>query len=236
MTSNKIFPLIGFWLLMFVGSGFAVGQAQYVEHAGRPGSFPIVWRGGAATLLVDTNDFAGVARAAGDLRGDIARVTGASPEIVCDPGRRETNAIIIGTLGRSRLIDRLVREGRVDATPIAGKWESFFIQVVPKPFPEVANALVICGSDKRGTIYGVYDLSEQIGVSPWYWWADVTPEHQDALFVKPGGCVQGPPAVKYRGLFLNDEAPDLSHWITNRFGLVPTNANPPKRGTAGPRP
>ena len=84
------------------------------------------------------------------------------------------------------------------------------IQVVPNPLPGVDSALVIGGSDKRGTIYGIYDLSEQIGVSPWYWWADVPAQHQDQLFVKAGRFVQGPPAVKYRGIFLNDEAPDLT--------------------------
>jgi hypothetical protein len=105
-----------------------------------------------------------------------------------------------------------------DTAPIAGKWESFLIQAVPKPLPGVAGALVIAGSDKRGTIYGIYDLSEQIGVSPWYWWADVPVGHRDALFVKPGRFVQGEPAIKYRGIFLNDEAPALSGWTREKFG------------------
>ena len=176
---------------------------------------------------MDSNDFAGVLRAADDLQADIVRVTGVTPTITHnenDPGK---NVIIIGTIGKSRIIDRLIRDHKIDVSPIAGKWESFFIQVVPEPLPGVASGLVIVGSDKRGTIYGIYDLSEQMGVSPWYWWADVTPEHKDALFVKPGKYVQGPPAVKYRGIFLNDEAPDLSNWITNKFGLVPTSTNPP---------
>ena len=86
------------------------------------------------------------------------------------------------------------------------------------PLPGVAEGLIIAGSDKRGTIYGIYDLSEQIGVSPWYWWADVPVQHQNALFVKPGRYVQGPPAVKYRGIFLNDEAPALSGWVKEKFG------------------
>ncbi|HZL78880.1 MAG TPA: glycosyl hydrolase 115 family protein [Candidatus Limnocylindrales bacterium] len=137
------------------------------------------------------------------------------------------NTIIVGTVGKSWIIDQLIREGKIDVSPITGKWESFFIQVVPEPLPGVASGLVIVGSDKRGTIYGIYDLSEQMGVSPWYWWADVTPEHQGALFVKPGKYVQGPPAVKYRGIFLNDEAPDLSNWIADKFGTAPPGTNPP---------
>jgi hypothetical protein len=227
MTLNKIFPLAGLGMFIFIPNGFALGQVQYVEQVGSPGGFPIVQRGVAASIRVDSNDFAGVTRAAGDLQADIVRVTGLTPTITHNENDPEKNAIIIGTIGKSRIIDRLIAAHKIDASPIAGKWESFFIQVVPKPLPGVASGLVIAGSDKRGTIYGIYDLSEQLGVSPWYWWADVTPEHKDALFVKPGKYVRGPPAVKYRGIFLNDEAPDLSNWITNQFGLAPANANPP---------
>ncbi|HVU22525.1 MAG TPA: glycosyl hydrolase 115 family protein, partial [Opitutus sp.] len=97
----------------------------------------------------------------------------------------------------------------------------------PQPLPGVERALVIAGSDKRGTIYGIYEVSQQIGVSPWYWWADAVPEHHDALFVKAGVLEQGPPAVKYRGIFLNDEAPDLTNWIQAKFGTVKPGDNPP---------
>jgi hypothetical protein len=227
MTLNKIFPLAGLGIFIFISNGFALGQIQYVDKVDGPGGFPIVQQGITANLFVDSNDFAGVTRATADLQADIVRVTGLAPTITYnekDPGK---NVIIIGTIGKSRILDRLISAHKIDVSQIAGKWESFFIQVVPEPLPGVANGLVIVGSDKRGTIYGIYDLSEQMGVSPWYWWADVTPEHKDALFVKPGKYVQGPPAVKYRGIFLNDEAPDLSNWITNQFGLVRTNANPP---------
>ena len=225
--SLKLAPLLCLGLLVFARHGFALGQIQYVEAVAGSGKFPIVQNHAAANLLVDSNDFAGVIRAAGDLSADITRVTGLTPELILNPDRPGTNATIIGTIGRSQLIDRLVREGKIDVAPITNKWEAFLIQVVPNPLPGVAGGLVIAGSDKRGTIYGIYDLSEQIGVSPWYWWADVTPEHRDALFVKPGTYVQGPPAVKYRGIFLNDEAPDLSNWITNRFGIIPVSTNPP---------
>ena len=227
MMLHKTFLLAGLGLLAFLPHGFALGQARYVETVGQPGSFPIVLQGVAASLQVDTNDFAGVIRAAGDLQADVARVAGITPAMAHQESGLGKNAILIGTIGRSGIIDRLIREGKIDVAPITGKWESFLVQVVPEPLPGVASGLVIVGSDKRGTIYGIYDLSEQIGVSPWYWWADVTPEHQDALSVKPGKYVQGPPSVKYRGIFLNDEAPALSNWITNRFGLAPTNANPP---------
>jgi len=227
MKWGKILPLAGLGLLVFAFNGFALGQVRNVEPVESPGSFPIVQQGVAAKIYVDSNDFAGVVRAVGDLRADIARVTGCTATIVHTNTGWGTNVIILGTIGKSRIIDRLIRDHKIDASPIGGKWESFFTQVVRDPLPGMASGLVIVGSDKRGTIFGIYDLSEQMGVSPWYWWADVTPEHKDALFVKPGKYVQGPPAVKYRGIFLNDEAPDLSNWITNKFGLVPPGTNPP---------
>ena len=88
--------------------------------------------------------------------------------------------------------------------------------------------MVIAGSDKRGAIYGIYDVSEQIGVSPWYFWADVPAVHKDALFVKAGRYVEGEPAVKYRGIFLNDESPALSGWVREKFGMAPVTNNPAK--------
>ncbi len=170
--------------------------------------------GAAAGLRVDAADWPGVLRAARDLQADINRVTGVSP--AWNTGGRRL--ILIGTVGRSPLIDGLARAGKIDVSAIRGKWESFFLQTVANPLPGVDSALVIAGSDKRGTIFGIYDLSEQIGVSPWYWWADVTPEHKPALYVLPGKYRQGEPSVKYRGIFFNDEKPDLDYWVRAKFG------------------
>ena len=199
----------------------ALGQTQYVETTSNPGSFPVRAAGSVAAICVDTNDFAGVIRAAGDLQTDISRVTARTPVVVHAGEKTGANVILVGTIGKSGIIDQLVREKKIDVSPIAGKWESFFLQVVSQPLPGIENALVICGSDKRGTIYGIYDLSEQIGVSPWYYWADVPVKHHDQLFVHAGKFVQGPPSVKYRGIFLNDEAPDLSNWINEKYGNAP---------------
>jgi hypothetical protein len=152
---------------------------------------------------VHANDYPGVVRAVHDLQDDIKKVTGCTAAIVSEAANRAPSIILIGTLGRSAIIDRLVRDRRIDVTAISGKWESFLIQTVADPLPGIRSAPIIAGSDKRGTIYGIYDLSEQIGVSPWYWWADVPVHHQDSLTVKPGIYTQGPPAVKYRGIFLN---------------------------------
>jgi hypothetical protein len=195
-----------------------IGEERYVDSAYRKGDFRIVDRNLAAAIFVDTKDYAGVVRAASDLQKDIEHVTNCTAEFTHDRNSFGSNMLIIGTIGKSEIIDRLVREHKIDVTGVAGKWESFLTQVVSKPLPGVASALVIAGSDKRGTIYGIYDLSDQIGVSPWYWWADVPIPHQDSLYVKPGRYMQGPPAVKYRGIFLNDEAPSLTGWVNEKFG------------------
>ena len=199
--------------LLLPTAALALGQVRYVEATAQPGSFPIARANTCAAIYVDRGDFPGVIRAVGDVQADIARVTGCTPAITHETAGLGAHAIVIGSLEHSPLVKRLT-----DTSAIAGKWESFLTQAVPKPLPGVDRALVIAGSDKRGTIYGVYDLSEEIGVSPWYWWADVPVAHQDALFVKPGRFVQGEPAVKYRGIFLNDEAPSLSGWTKEKYG------------------
>lgn len=196
----------------------AIGQVKYVEDSGGKGSFRLAQKDEVATLYVDSQGHAGVVRAVNDLQADIKRVTGRTANVTHDRDSLGKNTVIIGTIGMSRTIDWLARAGKVDIKPIAGKWESFVIQVVPKPLPGVENGLIIAGSDKRGTIYGIYDLSEQIGVSPWYWWADVPVEHKETLFIKAGKYVQGPPAVKYRGIFLNDEGFALTPWVREKFG------------------
>ena len=196
----------------------ALGHPHYVERTSTPGSFAIAQKRTVAAVFVDPNDYAGVLRAANDLQSDIERATSLKPILANALDHLSNNVIIVGTIGKSAIIDRMIREHKIDASPIAGKWESFIIQVVPHPLPHITNALVIAGSDKRGTIFGIYDLSEEIGVSPWYWWADVPVEHRDALFVKAGRYVEGPPAVKYRGIFLNDEAPSLTGWVKEKYG------------------
>ncbi len=219
MTSRPDAKLLVILCLAAMPPGaWALGERRHVQKAYTEGSFAIAQGKVTATIYVDSNDHPGAVRAARDLQADVARVTTRTPTIAHDAQALGPSAIIAGTIGKSRIIDGLIREGKIDVAEIAGKWESFLIQVLPQPLPGVARGLIIAGSDKRGTIYGIYDLSEQIGVSPWYWWADVPVEHQDALFVKPGRYVQGEPAVKYRGIFLNDEAPSLTGWVTKQFG------------------
>ena len=174
--------------------------------------------GGVVPVFVDADDLAGVRRAAGDLAADIGRVTGTAAQVVGDRTRLAERIILIGSIGHSPLIDAMIASGKLDVTGIRGTWEAFVVQTIANPLPGVAEALVIVGSDKRGAIYGAYDLSRMIGVSPWYWWADVPVVRQAHLSIAYGRYVQRSPKVKYRGIFLNDEAPCLSGWTTEKFG------------------
>jgi hypothetical protein len=196
------------------------GTEVYVSGKQSKGSFQLAAGGKAAPLYASAHDWPGVLRAATDLRADINRVTQVTPTFTTDKAPAGKEVVLIGTLGKSALIDGLVKAGKLNVAGLAGKWETFVLQVVEKPLPGVDRALVIAGSDKRGTIFGIYDLSQQMGVSPWYWWADVPTRTQSALYVAAGRHTQGEPQVKYRGIFLNDEAPALSGWAKEKFGGI----------------
>ena len=158
-------------------------------------------------IYMDANDCRGVSYAANALVKDIRNVSGSQATITSN--RKAT--ILVGTIGHSAAIDQLVKQKRINGNLLKGKREKFIITVVD-------NQLVIAGSDRRGTIYGIYELSQQMGVSPWYDWADVPVEHHDSIFVNRGTYTDGEPAVRYRGIFLNDEAPCLTSWVKNTYG------------------
>lgn len=185
---------------------------QYIMHRRNVASFRVAARGTAAHIIVDPEDWKGVIRAANDLGDDVRKVTGTPSELM-QTEQLNKGAIIIGTIGKSRLIDQLVADKKIDISTIKGQWESFLIQTV-------GNNLVIAGSDKRGAIFGIYDVSEKIGVSPWYWWADAPVKKSKSLYVKAGRYIQHSPKVKYRGIFINDESPSLSGWASAKFGGI----------------
>jgi hypothetical protein len=204
-------------LSAFGGDGRPPRAGPFLQATAAGGAVRLAGGGIAAPILVDADDHPGVRRAARDLQEDVVRVTGLRPDLVtAEPSTADV--VVVGTIGRSRTIDRLVRTGRLHVTEIRGRWEASVAEVVVRPWPGVERALVIAGSDPRGTIFGVYDVSERIGVSPWYWWADVPVRKSDRLFVAPGRWVRREPVVRYRGLFINDEAPALSGWARERFG------------------
>ncbi|KAF2198850.1 hypothetical protein GQ43DRAFT_474173 [Delitschia confertaspora ATCC 74209] len=132
-------------------------------------------------------------------------------------GRKQEGTIIAGTIGNSSIIDDLIKSKKIDVSQIEGQWEAFMSVVVQQPTKDIDEALLIVGSDRRGTIFGLYDVSEQIGVSPWYWWADVAPQSKDEIYALKTTKVQKSPTVKYRGIFLNDEAPALTGWANNKY-------------------
>ncbi len=161
------------------------------------------WQLHDITLGYAASEHSCVQRAAASLATDFEQVTGTRPASSDNP------KILIGTVGTNKQIDLWVKQGLLPN--LKGKTEKFIIKTI-------GEQLVIAGSDKRGTVYGIYELSRQIGVSPWYFWADVPIEKHADIYIKKGEYTDGEPAVRYRGLFLNDEAPCLTTWVKNTFG------------------
>jgi hypothetical protein len=177
--------------------------------------FQLVTNGQPLPIVRDANLDSGVERAIADLSNDFERVTGQKAALAVQPA---TKCIIVGIAGHNSLIDKLIAAKKIDGTALSGKREKYLLQTVSQPFEGVEEALVVAGSDKRGAIYGIYELSEQIGVSPWYYWADAPTVHRDNIAIKRGIYTAGEPYVRYRGIFLNDEAPALTGWVNENFG------------------
>lgn len=218
---TKTFRLVGFSALCLISSASfaAIGDESFIAFATSRRNVPLVHEGVAADLWLDANESAAVLRAAQDLQADIERVSGVEPALHTESSAVQGNVVLVaGTIGRSGLIEQLLRRRKLDLDDISGKWEAFVIQSVSRPWPGVEQAIVVAGSDKRGTVFGLYEISQQIGVSPWYWWADVPVQKHPSLFVRTGRYPSLGPAVKYRGIFLNDEAPALQNWAEEKFG------------------
>ena len=182
--------------------GNNVADFPKVSEKAHPDWFPL----GEATICTDVGDYKVVNIAAQMLADDVERVTTVRSAMASATSLKKLPqgaTVVAGTVGHSRIINELVRKKAIDVSAIKGKWESFIITTVNRP--SQGQLLVIAGSDRRGTAFGLMTMSESIGVSPWYWWADVTPQHKKAIFIKPGTFVQGEPSVQYRGIFINDE-------------------------------
>jgi hypothetical protein len=194
---------------------FAAGNTPVrVTNTAESGSFPIVSNGQAATLVVDPQDVEVVSVAAEAFSKDVELITSVKPALA---GALAGVSVIIGTLEKSTFINQLVEAGKLDASRLQGKWETFLIAVVDQPLPGVSQALLIAGSDPRGTAFGVFELSRMMGVSPWVWFADVLPEPKDEIYVTPGESIFGPPSVKYRGMFINDEDWGMQPWAAKKM-------------------
>lgn len=172
--------------------------------------------GKANPILIDADEYKGVLRAVANLQVDAENVTGIKPETYNSP--TGDKMLIIGSVEKNNCIQQLIKQGKINGAQLIGKREKYIIQTIKNPFDGVSEAVVVAGSDKRGTIYGIYELSSQMGVSPWYYWADVPVKQSSIISIKEGIYTDGEPAVKYRGIFLNDEAPALSGWSNKTFG------------------
>ena len=200
-------------LLMLLPLG-AQAADQFVTFDPAGACMPLSTEGKAVEIAVSTEDHKGVLIAAENLTEDFLRVTGQKATINGEATAQ--TKIIIGSIDKSPLVKQLVKGKKIDGKSLDGKREMYLITTIDNA--EGGKTMVIAGSDKRGTIYGIYELSEQMGVSPWFWWADVPVEKHTALYVKPGTYTDGEPAVYYRGIFLNDEAPCLTTWVKNTYG------------------
>ena len=181
------------------------------------GGFTLISQSKPVGVIVAENDKKGVLIAVQNLQKDFERVCGKQAQLFNSPTSDTKQCIIVGSL-ESPYVKQLIKAKKLDEKELKGKVEKYIMTVVSNPLPGVDEALVIAGSDMRGTIYGVYELSEQIGVSPWYDWMDVPVVKHQNLAIKRGSYTAGEPAVRYRGLFLNDEAPCLTTWVKNTFG------------------
>jgi hypothetical protein len=204
--------LFAFFILFF-----AAKAQEFISYNFKAGYFPLVHADKAANIFIDDSDFKIVSIAAKALREDIFDVTGTQPVISSAYASLTSFPVIIGTLGHSKLVDGLVKRNIISVDAIKNKWESYSIQVVSNPFKNVSKALVIVGADRRGTAYGVFEMSKQAGVSPWKWWADATPEKHLSLYVCPLKINQRSPSVKYRGIFINDEDWGIQPWAAARM-------------------
>ncbi|MEP7142332.1 MAG: glycosyl hydrolase 115 family protein [Ferruginibacter sp.] len=194
--------------------GFLLSHAQFITEKKALNTFSL----SDAAIYVDVNDDVLVQKAAELLQNDIESVSGKHLLITGKITAPSKTMIIIGSIEKSAFIQRLILQKKISISSIKSKWEAFLHQTIKNPLPGIDNALVIAGSDRRGTAFGVFELSKQIGVSPWYWWADVPVKKKTVLYVNANKFFTDSPKIKYRGIFINDEAPALSNWSKEKFG------------------
>lgn len=192
---------------------------NFISDKNENGNFPIVSKA-ATPIYTDKNDDWLVQKAVSFFQNDVEMVSSKKPETSAALPSKAKDVIIVGSIKGSDLIQQLIQSKKINIDSIKNKWEAYQIQIVRNPFKGIDRALVIAGSDKRGTAYGVFEMSKEIGVSPWYWWADVPAKKKKEIFVDKNIFLRDHPLVKYRGIFINDEAPAFSGWTKEKFGGV----------------
>lgn len=215
----KKFFLLGLFAICTVFCAYAMDNKGISFNSPSADRFSVIENGIALPILIDPSDNSAVQIAAKALQKDLWTVCGKrrKPAILNEPKQGTNNLIIVGSM-ESKFIKQLVKAKKINGKDLNGKCEKYIMTMVKNPMEGVEEALVIAGSDRRGAVYGIYELSEQIGVSPWYFWADVPVEKQRNVSLVRGTYTAGEPAVRYRGIFLNDEAPCLTSWVKNHYG------------------
>lgn len=212
----KVFPI----LLLFIPC-LAFTQITVRNSVDKKSSsYPIVSKTDVATILYDTSENVLIKKSVDFLAGDIESISGKRPVVSTGNTTPGKYPIIVATVGNNNLIAELVAKKKINIDLLKGQWERFIIQTVDDPFPGVKKALLIVGSDRRGAAYGVFTLSEKIGVSPWYWWADAVIKKSEEIYLEKCHYVSKGPAVKYRGIFINDESPAFRNWAVEKFGGI----------------
>lgn len=207
------FLLFILWVLGLHASNLSVGSAESKD------AVPLK----DAVILIDDDDDCLVGKVAGMFSQDMSMVTGLKPEIVGRPSGKGTY-IVFGTT-QSRHIKKLRSMGVIDTSPIAGGTERFIIKSLEHPVKDFGRVVVIAGSDPRGAAYGLLTLSEKMGVSPWYWWADVPVDKKDNVYVS-ADYISVQPSVRYRGIFINDEDWGLYQWSAKNYETELGNIGP----------
>ncbi len=212
----SVFVLV---LLLLTSKTYACNTPASVCADKTDGSFSLIENSRPVALVLETGADSAVQRAINSFANDLQLVSGKKASLIKDPARIKKPVIVIGVIGESPLIEGLIDSKKLQLDDIQGQWEAFKTTVVKDPWPNVESALIIAGSDRRGAIFGTYEISEKMGVSPWCWFADAPVEKQKQLYIT-AGARSDQPKVRYRGLFINDEDPALSGWAKNLFGGV----------------
>lgn len=201
------------WLAPAHACTTPVSVCEHLPNAG----FTLIAAGHPATLVVEASADLAVGHAADSFAADLQRVGGQPTPRLDDLTQASGQVIIVGVLGQSEVVAQLLAARKLQLADLAGQWEGYRQIVVNRPTPRIERALVVVGSDRRGAVFGLYDLSERIGVSPWHWFADVPVRQQPNVYLA-AGSVADHPRVKYRGFFINDEEPGFGTWARQRFG------------------
>lgn len=225
IMEKKKLNLILISILVSITGVFA--QVKVSNQQTSANDFPLMAKGVTTGIHIDPADYEVVKIASGLLAEDIQRVTGMKHKVAISAKIRSKVAVVIGTLGKNQFIDQLIRDKKLNVSSIENGWEQYIIQTIDKPTPEIDKALIIAGCDRRGTAFGVFSISEAIGISPLYWWADVPVKKQSALYLQPISYVSKAPSVKYRGIFINDEGWGFRPWAAETWE--------PEVGNAGPK-